>query len=318
MQKVTVLYVAGTGRSGSTLLGNLLGQVPGVFSAGEVNNLFKRGVQEDWYCGCGRRFSACPVWRGVLDEAYGPEGADAPAMVAAGDRLCRVRRIPLLLASRGRLHRLGAGSYLAGLDRLYRAVGSAAGGGLIVDSSKSPSYGFLLGTLPSVDLRVVHLVRDPRGTAFSWRRRRLRSDGAGERLMQRMGPVKASALWGVWNLTAEAMWRRSRTPYLRLRYEDLVSAPEQSLRAVLRHSGIEDAPLGFLGPGTANLAACHTISGNPMRLRTGPVELVPDLEWLAAMPLLQRLLVTALTAHSLRRYGYELAPSRQLDFSRSS
>ena len=40
----TVLYVAGAGRSGSTLLDNLLGQIPGFFSAGELRYVWERGL----------------------------------------------------------------------------------------------------------------------------------------------------------------------------------------------------------------------------------------------------------------------------------
>lgn len=320
MQKVTVLYVAGTGRSGSTLLGNMLGQVPGFFSGGEMNNLFKRGVTENWYCGCGVRFDSCPVWTEILVRVYGPSGPDPEAMVRCLDRLTRVRQIPSLLRSKTKPARLGpeAPQCLTKLDGLYRALGESTGARVIVDSSKSPSYGFLLGMLPSVDLRVVHLIRDPRGTAFSWRRRVMRSDGAAEKPMQRMSLPKSSALWSIWNLTAEAMWRRSESPYLRLRYEDLVADPAEAVRTVLDLAGAGPEGLDFIGEGCVKLDAHHTISGNPMRLRSGEVELKPDVEWVTAMPLTQRLVVTALTAHSLRRYGYPIRLPQQLSLSRLS
>lgn len=306
MQKITVLYVAGTGRSGSTLLGNMLGQVPGFFSGGEMNNLFKRGVTENWYCGCGVRFDSCPVWTEVLARAYGPSGTDPQAMALCLDRLTRVRQIPSLLRCKGDPSSLGPGTpdCLAKLDELYRALGESTGARVIVDSSKLASYGFLLGMLRSVDLRVVHLIRDPRGTAFSWRRKVIRSDGASERPMLRMSLPKSSALWSIWNLTAEAMWRRSDAPYLRLRYEDLMADPAKAVRTVLDLAGVAPEGLDFIGEGCVTLGEHHTISGNPMRLRTGEVELKPDLEWVTAMPLAHRLIVTALTVHSLGRYGY--------------
>lgn len=320
MQKVTVLYVAGTGRSGSTLLGNMLGQVPGFFSGGEMNNLFKRGIIENWFCGCGVRFASCPAWTKALAQAYGPSGTDPGEMVRCLGRLSRVRQVPSLLRSSGEPGRLGAGTpeCLEKLDRLYRALQESTGARVIVDSSKSPSYGYLLGMLPSVDLRVVHLIRDPRGTAFSWRREVMRSDGASERPMQRMSLPKSSALWSIWNLTAEAMWRGSEVPYLRMRYEDLVGDPAEAVKTVLYLAGVASEGLDFLGEGFVTLDAHHTISGNPMRLRTGEVQLKPDLEWESAMPLPQRLMVTALTAHSLTRYGYPIGRPQQLSFSRLS
>ena len=41
--RTTVVYVSGTGRSGSTLLGNAVGSLPGALSVGEVKLGFRRG-----------------------------------------------------------------------------------------------------------------------------------------------------------------------------------------------------------------------------------------------------------------------------------
>ena len=75
-----VLYVAGSGRSGSTIVDNILGQLDGVGRVGEVRFLWERGMLEDRTCGCGAAFSACPFWRAVLERAFGgPAGVDPDA-----------------------------------------------------------------------------------------------------------------------------------------------------------------------------------------------------------------------------------------------
>ena len=66
-EDVVVLLVAGSGRSGSTLLASALGQLPGAFCAGELRYLWQRGAVEDHRCGCGEPFSRCPVWTVVLE-----------------------------------------------------------------------------------------------------------------------------------------------------------------------------------------------------------------------------------------------------------
>ena len=63
-----VLYIAGTGRSGSTLLASILGEVEGVFAAGEVRYLWQRGLAERRLCGCGVPVRDCPVW--TVGELY--------------------------------------------------------------------------------------------------------------------------------------------------------------------------------------------------------------------------------------------------------
>jgi hypothetical protein len=90
------------------------------------------------------------------------------------------------------------------------------------------------------------------------------------------------------------------------------------MKTVLDLAGVAPEGLGFIGDGCVTLGPHHTISGNPMRLRTGEVELKPDLEWITAMPFTQHLVVTALTAHSLRRYGYPIRRPQQLSLSRLS
>ena len=62
---VKVLYIAGWGRSGSTILTNLLGQVPGFFSGGELRYLWERNLAGGHECGCGEAFLDCKIWSRV-------------------------------------------------------------------------------------------------------------------------------------------------------------------------------------------------------------------------------------------------------------
>ena len=66
-----VLYIAGPGRSGSTLLDLVLGQVDGVVSIGELRNLWYAGFHGAWPCGCGKPVTECPFWSAVLARAFG-------------------------------------------------------------------------------------------------------------------------------------------------------------------------------------------------------------------------------------------------------
>ena len=65
--KTKVLYIAGTSRCGSTILGNVLGQIRGFVSVGEISSIWERGFLENAYCGCGTRFLDCPMW---MSRAY--------------------------------------------------------------------------------------------------------------------------------------------------------------------------------------------------------------------------------------------------------
>ena len=65
---VDVVYIAGDGRSGSTLLSRLLNQLPGWLALGEVRYFWERGLQQNRACECGHPFGECPLWREVVAE----------------------------------------------------------------------------------------------------------------------------------------------------------------------------------------------------------------------------------------------------------
>ena len=68
-----VLYIGGFGRSGSTLVERILGQLPGFCSAGEIVFLWQRGLIDGQLCGCG-----VPV-----PECDGPSTPTSPAAADA-------------------------------------------------------------------------------------------------------------------------------------------------------------------------------------------------------------------------------------------
>ena len=304
--KVKVLYVVGLGRSGSTILSNSLGQIPGFFSGGELNFIWRHNVIENRLCGCGRPFRECPVWTRVMDEAFGGmDGVDPREMMRLQNLGTRTRHIPSMLTGRGRralAERLE--KLLISYGRLYEAIGTVTGSRVIVDSSKEPAHGFAMGMVPGVDFYVLHLIRDPRAAAYSWSKKKPQPDSDTKEFMVRFSPAKSSALWDSWNASAEALWRRTPDRYLRLRYEDFVSGPRESFEEILTLVGERDVEPPLVGEREVKLGVSHTVSGNPNRFEIGAVELRPDREWMDKMEPRHRALVTALTLPLLKHYGY--------------
>ncbi len=304
-EKVKVLYVAGFGRSGSTILGNILEEVEGFFHGGELNFIWEHNLMENRLCGCGAPFDECEVWFSVFERAFGGmERADAREMIRLQALGARTRHVPLMLSSRGRralASRLG--KYMVRLGRLYRAIGESTDSRVVVDSSKMPSYGYALGMVPGIELYVVHLIRDPRAAAYSWLKEP-RPDADERSYMNRVNTVKSSLLWDVWNASSEALWRGSPGRYMRLRYEDFVAEPRRTVESILGMLGENAGRLPFVGEREVELGAGHTVAGNPNRFRSGPVRLWLDEEWASRMRPRDRRLVTLLTLPLLVRYGY--------------
>ncbi len=292
-RRIRVLFVAGTGRSGSTVLSNLLGSLPGLTSVGELRYLWERGIGEQALCGCGAPVPRCPFWSAVLQSAYADRPPDLAAIRAADRRFLRLRTFPELARHGGDADGLGpqAQAYAGELARVYRAL-AEHGAGIVVDASKLVSYAYLLRRVEGIDVYLLHLVRDPRGTAFSWSRRRTRTDrGEGSAEMGRESPVKSAVLWDVWNAAAQWCWRRTPQRYVRVRYEDFVADPAAALRPVLDLVGSPaEVPVG--PDGEVAIGESHTVAGNPNRMLTGLTRLAADDEWRTAMPAARRLLVT--------------------------
>ncbi len=311
MDKVKVLYIAGFGRSGSTILANSLGQIDGFFSGGEMNFIWKHALIEDRLCGCGRHSRECPVWNAVFDEAFGGvENVDAREIMRLQFSGARTRHIPQMMTESGR-KKLEArmGKFLTSSARLYEAVKSVTNSQVIVDSSKEPAYGRAIAMIPEVDLRVLHLIRDPRAAAYSWLKKKEQPDSEDREFMHQKSATDSAVLWDAWNISTEAMWRRSSGgKYMRLRYEDFIAAPKESFRSILDFIGEPESELPLAGEREVKLGVSHTVSGNPNRFDTGSVELRRDDGWREEMLARDHNLVTAFTSPLLVRYGYPLSP----------
>lgn len=306
---VRVLFIGGLGRSGSTLLERLLGELPGAFAMGEVVHLWQRGVVDGERCGCGAPFRECPLWTRVGQAAFDGwdrlDVADALARKAAADR---TRYIPLLARDRlrpGMRERVDRHNEL--YRRLYAAVEQVSGAEVLVDSSKSASLAHCLRWCAEVDLRVVHVVRDPRAVAYSWSkvvRRPEAAEGSAEgEFMARWSPAKTAAHWNAQNMGMDLL-ARAGVPTLRVRYEDFVAAPVDTVAEIAAFAGLPDAKAPFVDEDTVELSANHQVAGNPMRFRTGLVALRRDEAWRTAFPATRQALVTALTLPTMTRYGY--------------
>jgi len=308
---VKVLYIAGCGRSGSTILDNILGQIDGFVSVGEIRYLWQRGIIDDRLCGCGERFSTCPFWTRVMPRAGSVGSVEAERVVGLLARGTRARHVPWLLRSRKRPDRLRErlSELPEILSRLYGAVATESGARVIVDSSKLPTYGELLRHVAGVDLRVVHLVRDPRATAYSWSRAKPLPAGDGS-VMQRQTPLKSAALWSTWNAAAEGFWHAGPRS-LRIRYEDFIAEPRPVIERIVALVGEPPTELPFIGPTEVTLGTTHGVAGNPSRFTTGTVPLTLDDAWRDAMRPGDRRLVTAITAPLAYRYRYLAAAGRR-------
>lgn len=289
MSELKLMYIAGSGRSGSTLLARLLAEVPGFLNVGEAahyllnEEAFRRGVP----CGCGRAVAACDVWRNELRHF------DA-VVRAAASRDIRSKTVPLLLspwqASRFRSRVSDVRGRLAGL---YHRLARRSGARVIVESSKHPAFGFILADLPEIDARFVHLVRDPRAVVGSW--------SVSKGYIERMSFTSSALGWLRMNALVEVLFRVKRGG-VRLRYEDFVSQPRSTLEALVAFMGEPPGDLPFLVGSVARIGVQHMLGGNPDKLNhTSEIRIAPKR---VQLPANRECALLALTLPLALRYGY--------------
>ena len=304
---IDILFVAGFGRSGSTVLAQVLGQVDGLVSAGEVRHLWSRGILENQLCGCGSAFNDCSFWQAVTQDQLGLTVDDVHDRVYPLQReVDGIPQIPRLFWKRLRsaADQRNIDDYVSVLGDLLRAIRDVSGSSLVVDASKTAMHGLLLTMIPGARVHVLHLVRDPRAVAFSWRRKRNRPEVTTARtLMPRYSLLKSSIWWAGSNAFSERLAQHAAS-YHRTRYEDFISNPLDTTQAALKAAGVEPGLLDFISESEVDLRPQHTVAGNPSRFSTGPVKLRIDEEWKQSMSGSARGLVSCLTGRMLSRYGY--------------
>jgi hypothetical protein len=299
-----VVYVLGRGRSGSTIFAQALGALDGFFFAGEVRSLWDPVLVHDSPCACGANVRLCPVWSEVLAR-LGP--VDLDQVVRWQREVVREARLPRLLRRPSAQRWPALASYRLVMDRVYAAIVDATGCRTVVDSSKRPSYALVVRDLPAVEPSFVHLVRDPRASAYSWRTRR--HTGAAGTVVRQRGPVDATLRWDLLNLGAEAVLRAAGTDRtLQLRYEDFAAAPRTTVDTVAEMVKGPPASTAFVDERTVRAPTSHALAGNPARQRTGQVMIREDGEWWSAQPARDRWLAAVTAWPLLRRYRYPLRP----------
>ena len=312
-----VLFIGGLGRSGSTLVERLLNELPGTFSVGETVHLWERGVRDGERCGCGDAFAACPHWTAVGKEAFGSwDDLDVDRIIDLRWKVDRSRRLPAIMAAlRTGRTTTGQREYLAAMRSVLLASAKVAGRSLdrdpseicLLDSSKHLSTAALLATDPWLDLRVLHLVRDPRGVAYSWTKTVARPETDGE-LMPRYSVRRTAGRWVSDNLGFDAL-AGAGVPTLRVRYEDVLDDPARMVCRIAEFAGLDGDPrhdrLPFLAGRSAHFTTpMHSVAGNPLRFGGDRITLEIDDAWRTELPEKSRRTIERVTGPVLARYGY--------------
>jgi hypothetical protein len=306
--QVPIRYVClpGSRFTGSTLLGSLLNEHPECASIGAATGLIRRTNLATYRCSCGELFHECQFWNYVAERtrALGhPVDVFRTNFWNTHLRLSRNYTLngallrPLGWEPATRVRDAVVGAFPATRKAKARmawntwslatAVLERTGKPVFVDTARDHQRPKNLADFPMLDVKVIHLVRDPRGNSAS--------------IIKHTGADAASAArqWVHSNVEA-ARARRYFSPqrWLSLRYEELCADPAGVLDRIAGFIGIAPMPReGFRN------AESHII-GNKMRMK-GLAEIREDLSWQTSLAPEQLSTIARVAGPTSHEMGYQ-------------
>jgi hypothetical protein len=278
---IPYVCMPGSPYTGSTLLGMLLGNHPACASIGAATGLTARVDLSTYLCSCGAKFTDCGFWGRIARRTVELEH---PVTIFEKDfwnthvRVSGRRSLNGLIVSSlgnasldavrdavvgrvGPVARRVSEARLASWS-LARAVLEVTGKRVFVDTARDHQRPRYLAGMPLLDVKVIHLVRDPRGNVASIMKH------------TKVGVRKAARQWRHYNVEAARVRRRfPQESRMLLQYEELCNDPQATLDRVAAFLGIEPVPISTLLENSER----HVI-GNSMRLRSLD-QINEDLSW---------------------------------------
>lgn len=283
MPKKTIVYIAGYGRSGSTLLARILGSHKKMFAAGELINFANLMDSRDSVCSCGQTIERCALWSVIVQNFK----KKINSLSELADIQKRFESFSYFFRPFFEDRSSKAIRYRDTIQNLMDCISQKLPDDVeyIVDSSKTTwSRCFRpvsLSRIGSQQVKVIHLVRDGRGCMWSM----LKGTDTGllkdtELKPYSSFPVFRTAVhWPFANATAHLFQAiHPSKDYFRIRYEDLVANPVKTCAALGEFLGIRlEHHVEKILNGN-DIDPGHIIAGNRMR-SFRKITLKADVEW---------------------------------------
>ena len=219
-EKPKVVYVLGSHRSGSTVLGVALGNCEGVFFAGELSAwTAKRGIPS---FGGG---DAARFWEAVAKDVH-----DAADLLGPDTEQCMDRTSVLFRMHKWPRRRRVRSRYRCVQQDLFGAIARRAGVTHIVDNSHYPLRAKELQRLDGIDLYLLFLARDAQSVMASF-------DPRDKTSGSRPAVRAHSYLWATHLLALLVFLRHPQERRMFVRHEDFLADPHGVLRQILDRVG---------------------------------------------------------------------------------
>lgn len=277
-KKITVVYIIGAGRSGTTILSTLLGATTESFSVADLMQIYAY-IESDKVSGDGFRISESPFWGKVINECSFLNEAQIGKRIQRNSRLESHGAIVknILHAQR----RSDVEEYLGELQKLYETISEYSGANVIIDSSKYPNRGLLLKRLSgNLEIKYIYNIRDVRGVVNSF----------SKTVQTPKTPFSAILYYNAINLMTEVVYRfLPSSDRMKVRYEDVISANPSTLERLSEFVGLPRSDLDQIVNYGQAVEVGPVIEGNRM-VKDKKIRFEPDTEWVSSLPRLKQII----------------------------
>ena len=287
MNKPLVVYIMGCGRSGTTILDIILGSHSGFLSVGELNN-FKEAWLKKKICSCGVSVQECEIGKNIGNLFLNK-------LDLYRYNIERQRSLGKHFFNLYDPQKLQVYNFY--IYTIFNKIKKTSFARVIIDSSKSVGRAFALLKNDMIKVKVIHLIRDPRGVCYSFQKKNI--------ITPEKNVFVFLLYWNIINLLGSLVGLLYGKKYvLRIKYEDIVSNYNKTLDqlAVFLEEDLTDLKKKLKE--SMPLDKGHISSGNRIRTQKQPVKLKSDFEWLIKLPLYKRVIITILCFPLMLIYGY--------------
>lgn len=179
---------------------------------------------------------------------------------------------------------------------LINSLKAVSGKPIVVDASRNMGRALELYRKFGTKMKIIHLVRDPRGIVWSYQKKQIEQDYK--------HPLISSFHNLIKNIFCTLLeWRIPNETFYRIKYEDLMLRPVQELNQLAEFLDLSLQQIIDKIKKDDPLIVPNILDGNRVRKRTR-IKLKIDTEWKESLPKLERLLSVIITFPFFVKYGY--------------
>lgn len=278
MSKITLIYLMGAGRSGTTALATFLGANKEIQVLGEMHQFFnhiKKGIS----CSCGEKLVNCKFWSQVIDIL--PE--DAVNMAS------KLEELTLSVEAHSKIiHHLlkkdgfsNAREYQYLMEAIFQSCKKVSNKNVMLDSAKYISRALALRNMSSVELKVIYMVRDVRGVAHSF----------SKKVQSSRGTISSILYYSMINIAAEVACSLGlRNKVIKVRYEDMMNHPIEFFNELEEFLGIDLKQIRDKIEGDEAFEIEHIIGGNRLKEKRS-IKFRTDVRWVQVQSKAKQVLI---------------------------